>query len=806
MLGAIVGDIVGSRFEWNNHQSKDFEFFDYRCKVTDDSIMSLAIAKAILLCRRDFSALGTEAVRNMQEMGRNYPDSGYGGRFRQWLFMDNPAPYNSYGNGSAMRVSACAYAASSLEESIQLSRLVTEVTHNHLEGIKGAEAVAAAIYMALHGSSMLDIQDYINQNYYKIDFTLAEIRPSYEFDVTCQGSVPQALAAFFESRGFEDAVRNAVSIGGDSDTIAAITGSIAEAYYGIPSEIRKHALTYLDETLLKVLIDFENAFPSKLEITTSKSVYAGEMAQSAASSTGARGDMISSAFDAVDKDVAISQFSDQQTTSRQLFSRIYGACSKIRGPVGREDYKTYIIPLLFFKRISDVYDEETETIRKQYGDDAAAFFPEESIHKFVVPQGCHWKDVRNIAENVGIAIINAMVGIESSNPQTLGGVFSSFDDADWANKNKLSDEVLKDLIEHLSAIKVGNSDYSADVMGDAYEYLIKQFAEIAKKTGGEFYTPRAVVKLLVQILDPKAGDSVYDPTCGTGGMLIEAIRHMNNQQLTYGKIFGQEINPSTAAIARMNLYLHGAQEFRVEQGDTLRNPRFIHAGKLRTFSCVIANPPFGLSEWGAQQFANDPWGRNIWGSPSDSNADYAWLQHMVQSMHPKTGKCTVIFPQGVLFHGGNIGNMRRQLIESDKLECVIALAGGLFYGAGVSACVLYLNNNKAAERRGKVCLIDASEIYTPRRAQKVMSEENVQEVYQLFDNYTDVIGRSVVVSLEDISKQEYTLSVNSYIKKPPTPPIDPVKVRKAYLDALNNVKQCEEALYSLLQRGGYIDG
>ena len=213
------------------------------------------------------------------------------------------------------------------------------------------------------------------------------------------------------------------------------------------------------------------------------------------------------------------------------------------------------------------------------------------------------------------------------------------------------------LLEHLSAIHVGNGDYSADVMGDAYEYLIKQFAEIAKKTGGEFYTPRAVVKLLVKILDPKAGDTVYDPTCGTRGMLIESIHHMQDQKLSYGKLFGQEVNPSTAAIARMNLFLRSAQEFNIEQGDTLRNPRFTKAGKLKTFDFVIANPPFGLSEWGAAMSANDPYGRNIWGCPTDSNADYAWLQHMVQSMDPKTGKCTVILPQGVLFHGGKEGDI-----------------------------------------------------------------------------------------------------------------------------------------------------
>lgn len=805
MIGAIVGDIAGSRFEWDNIKTKDFDLFvDNRCEPTDDSVMSLAVAKAILSCNGDYSKLSKATIAFMQELGRKYPHAGYGGNFQRWLKAAFPQPYNSWGNGSAMRVSACAYAAHSLDEVINLSKAATEVTHNHPEGIKGAEAVSVAIYMALHGSSMMEIQDHINKNYYVIDFKLDVIRPTYSFDVSCQGSVPQAFAAFFESTDFEDAIRNAISIGGDSDTIAAITGSIAEAYYGVPAEIRKHALTFLDAYQLKILTEFENLFPPKAEIKTDYSSFDLQRNADVVVSGESRSEIMSSAVAASDADTSPTK-NNNQTTSQQLFSKIYGACSKIRGPIGREEYKTYIIPLLFFKRISDVYDEELENVKKQYGEAAAAFFKEEDIHTFVIPDGCHWQDVRNVSENVGIAIINAMTSIESANGKKLQGVFSSFDDADWANKNKLSDEVLKDLIEHLSAIHVGNDDYSADVMGDSYEYLIKQFAEIAKKTGGEFYTPRAVVKLLVKILAPKPGDTVYDPTCGTGGMLIESIRHMHNKQMSYGKIFGQEVNPSTAAIARMNLFLHGAQEFNIEQGDTLRNPRFTSGGKLRTFNCVIANPPFGLSEWGSAMFANDPYGRNIWGCPTDSNADYAWLQHMVQSMNPQNGKCTVILPQGVLFHGGKEGDMRRQLIESDKLECVIALVGGLFYGAGVSACVLYLNNNKKPERRGKVCLIDASEIYTPQRAQKIMSDENVEEAYKLFAGFTDVVGRSKVVTLEDLKAHDYTLSVNTYIEKPPVPPIDPEKVRNEYFAALENVKACEETLYALLKKGGYID-
>lgn len=265
MLGAIIGDIVGSRFEWNNNRSKEFEFLTSKCHVTDDSIMSLAIAKALLESKSDYSDLSDNAVKYMQGIGRHYPDCGYGGRFGHWIQSDNPKPYGSYGNGSAMRVSACGFAANSLEEAIHLSKAVTVVTHNHPEGMKGAEATSAAIYLARSGKNILEIRDYVTSNYYTLNFTLDGIRSSYRFNETCQDTVPQALEAFLESCSFEDAIRNAISIGGDSDTLAAITGGIAEAYYGIPIEIRQHALTYLDERLSEILVEFEAKYPSKDE-------------------------------------------------------------------------------------------------------------------------------------------------------------------------------------------------------------------------------------------------------------------------------------------------------------------------------------------------------------------------------------------------------------------------------------------------------------------------------------------------------------------------------------------------------------
>ncbi len=261
MLGAIIGDIAGSRFEFNNYRSKDFELFHEDCFVTDDSIMTLSIAHAVATCKHDYSDLSEKAIKCMQIIGRCYPDCGYGGRFFHWIFSDYPQPYNSYGNGAAMRVSAAGLAAKSIDDAKLMSRLVTEVTHNHPEGLKGAEAIAVAIYLARCGSSKDEIRSYINDNYYPIDFTLDEIRDTYEFNVTCQRTVPQAFEAFFESTDFEDAIRNAISIGGDSDTLAAVCGSVAEAYYGIPKELRKEAISYLDKRLERLLIEFEEKYP-----------------------------------------------------------------------------------------------------------------------------------------------------------------------------------------------------------------------------------------------------------------------------------------------------------------------------------------------------------------------------------------------------------------------------------------------------------------------------------------------------------------------------------------------------------------
>jgi len=264
MFGAIIGDIVGSRFEFNNIKTKEFELFTPECFFTDDSVMSLAIAKAIIESKGNYSNLSDTAIKYMQGIRRKYPTCGYGGYFYDWIFTDNPKPYNSYGNGAAMRVSACAWVVNTIDDVINLTEKITAISHNHKEGLLGAEATAVSIFMARQGKTISEIRKYVNDNYYKLNFTLDEIREKYCFNETCQNTVPQAITAFLESTSFEDSIRNAISIGGDSDTLTAITGSIAEAYYGIPNEIKEQALTYLDEPLKQVLLEFGVIYPPKI--------------------------------------------------------------------------------------------------------------------------------------------------------------------------------------------------------------------------------------------------------------------------------------------------------------------------------------------------------------------------------------------------------------------------------------------------------------------------------------------------------------------------------------------------------------
>jgi type I restriction enzyme M protein len=493
----------------------------------------------------------------------------------------------------------------------------------------------------------------------------------------------------------------------------------------------------------------------------------------------------------------------QPITLSELESHLWEAANILRGsPVDRTDWKSYILPLLFFKRICDVWDEEYKAAVETYGEDFA------DEHRFQIPKGCHWQDVRETPANIGTALQNAMRCIEAANQNHLYGVFG---DAAWSNKERLPDALLKDLVEHFSAINLGNQRVNRDVIGDAYEYLIKKFADATNKKAGEFYTPRSVVRLMVEILDPLPGDSVYDPTCGTVGMLLTVIVYVTEKggdpRTLFGKLYGQEKNVTTAAVARMNLLLHGIDDFAVVQGDTLRQPAFFDpaTGGLATYDCVLANPPFSLEQWGREVWEHDPWGRAFAGLPTDSSGDYAFVQHMVKSMAPITGRMAVVLPQGALFRGGIEGQIRQKLLEMDLIEAVIGLAPNLFYGTGLAACILVLRQRKRPERAGKVLIADASALFRKGRAQNFLEPEHTHTILAWVRDFADVPDRARVVTLAEIQAEAWTLNISRYVLPPigaDIPPLD--EAIRDFKAALTRCREAEAALQRVMTEGGWL--
>ncbi|WP_417857530.1 type I restriction-modification system subunit M [Xanthomarina gelatinilytica] len=452
----------------------------------------------------------------------------------------------------------------------------------------------------------------------------------------------------------------------------------------------------------------------------------------------------------------------EKITLSQLEQYLSKAAWILKGPVDASDFKVYIFPLLFFKRISDVYDEEYKlALEESEGDEEYASLPE--FHRFEIPEGCHWNDVRETTSNVGQAIEIALRGIEQANQEYLYGIFG---DAQWSNKNKLSDRLLTDLIEHFSQYDLSNSNVDSDLLGNSYEYLIKHFADLTNKKAGEFYTPRSVVHLLGLILDPHEGQTIYDPACGTGGMLLECVDHLkhNNEDYRTLKLFGQEKNLTSSSIARMNMFLHGIEDFQIIRGDTLRNPAFFEADGLKTFDCVIANPPFSLKEWGAENWVNDPFGRNIAGVPPKGNGDMAWVQHMIKSMN-STGRMTVVLPHGALFRKGAEGRIREELLKQDLLEAVIGLGPNIFYGTQLAACVLVFKQKKEAHKKDKVLFIDGSDQVRVGRAQNYLEPEHVQQLFDWYNAYEDVENYVKVASKADLKENDYNLNIPLYVEK-----------------------------------------
>lgn len=489
--------------------------------------------------------------------------------------------------------------------------------------------------------------------------------------------------------------------------------------------------------------------------------------------------------------------------ARSLESMLWEAANILRGPVDASDFKAYVFPLLFLKRISDVYDEErAQALEESDGDAEYADLPEQ--HRFQVPPGAHWTDLRDCSTNVGQAINTAMREIERANPSTLAGIFG---DAQWTNKDRLSDALLVRLIDHFSALDLRNSAVSTDVLGDAYEYLVKKFADLTNKKAGEFYTPRSVVNLMVHMLKPQAGETVYDPACGTGGMLLATLQQVRDSggdtRRMLGRLYGQEKNLTTAAIARMNLFLHGAEDFQIVRGDTLRQPAF-HAGdRLATFDCVIANPPFSLSAWGDDLWASDRWGRNLAGTPPRKYGDWAWVQHMISSMAPGSGRLAVVLPHGALFRMGAEGRIRSKVLDEDLIEAVIGLGPNLFYGTGLAACILVARRRKPVERQRRILLIDGSDLFRRGRNQNTLEPEHVATLEKAYEEFTDEEGRSRVVEVDRVLAEGGNLNLAGYITKPDDSEVPSVVEAAAALRAaLEAAWSAEDRLNELLAARG----
>lgn len=452
-------------------------------------------------------------------------------------------------------------------------------------------------------------------------------------------------------------------------------------------------------------------------------------------------------------------------TLPDLENRLWAAANALRGPVDPADFKSYVFPMLFWKWISDTWDWEHARAVADFGAD----IPEEveaDFHRFALPDGSHWRDVTVKTANLGVQVGKALGRIEQANPESLAAIFG---DVAWGNKERLPETALVNLINAFNGVTLDPDHVSNDLLGAAYEYLLKNFADESGKKAGEFFTPRPVVRLLVGILDPQPEETVYDPASGSGGMLVETINTVRDHggDTRTLRLYGQEVNLTTSAIARMNLYLHDIQDFKIVRGDTLRSPGLRDPnGRISEFDCVIANPPFSLKDWGADVWAADP--RSFCGVPPATNADMAWIQHMITSMTPNSGRVGVVMPHGVLFRGGAEGKIRQCLIEEDRLEAVIGLPNNLFYSTSIPASILVFRSTKPKERKKHVLFVDGSARFTKSRNQNVMTDDDVAvllEAYQTGEDPDGEGGANVrLVPTEEIAANGYDLNIGRYIK------------------------------------------
>lgn len=449
-------------------------------------------------------------------------------------------------------------------------------------------------------------------------------------------------------------------------------------------------------------------------------------------------------------------------TNKELEDYLWGAANILRGMIDAADFKQYIFPLLFFKRISDVWEEEYQIALAESNNDLDyAEFREN--HRFQIPKGCHWEDIRKKTVDVGEALQSALNGIENANFEMLHDVFG---DAQWTNKRRMSDEKMLDLIEHFSQMDLSVGNVPHDIMGQGYEYLIKKFADDSGHTAAEFYTNRTVVKLMTQIADPHSGDSIYDPTCGSGGILLSSALHVKEQGKEYRtlKLYGQELNLITSAIARINMFMHNVDEFLIVQGDTLDRPQILENDELKKFNVIMANPPYSVKKWNQQKWAADPFGRNIWGTPPQGCADYAFQQHIMKSLDPKDGRSVVLWPHGVLFRDSE-ADIRKRMIEEDCVDAIIGLGKNLFYNSTMESCLLVCRLKKLKERKGKILFIDAKDELRIERTLAWLEPKHIKKISDAYWDFKDEEGFSRVVDSAEVLKNNGNMSIQLYVKQ-----------------------------------------
>ena len=480
---------------------------------------------------------------------------------------------------------------------------------------------------------------------------------------------------------------------------------------------------------------------------------------------------------------------------------LWGAATRLRGQIDAAGYKEYIFPLLFFKRISDVYDEQFGEFVCEGGEEFARAQSEDFVIR--IPDGAHWCDVREVTENVGQRLVEAFISIEQANPgkemdgRIIGGLEGIFGPKDgWTNKAKMPDHIITSLIEDFSRYDLSLTSCPADEMGQAYEYLVGKFADDAGNTAQEFYTNRTVVTLMAEILQPKPDESIYDPTCGSGGMLVKCLDFLRQKGQPWQgvKVFGQEINSLTSSIARMNCYLNGVEDFSIANGDTLASPKFFEGSKLRKFDIVLANPPYSIKQWDRDSFINDKFGRNMWGAPIQARADYAFIQHIIASMDPKTGRSATLLPHGVLNREED-KEIRINHVKSDTIDTIIGLGRNLFYNSGLESFIFICSNCKPKNKKGKILFIEAEKYTHKEGKQAYLYEEDVQRIINAYNSEDDIPGFSKHVSVEEVLQNEGNLNIKSYVKAVDTE--DDPSLHKT-LDNLTNCQHQMSMEYNLL--------